>query len=1304
MNCTFTFIYRMTVRQAALAGRYAFLLVLLFAFYSPIYGQVIATESFETAMIAGSGQGDCGCITLPDQFSDGFNDYYGRQSDGTIAANGGADYSNEDGGFYLAGEDHDAGGDCTVCTGTLCMTMDNLVVPNPTQDRTYQVSFLAGGNNANSDWEIDDFLRIEYSTDDQSTWNNLVCFTYTTTGSLETLTEDSDCVQPGDNINTLAPALTAYAGTFNAQNPTNNRIHVRVCANSNSGNEEWAVDLIEVQDMGANSSIVCPTVGAVANSSSAVCENDLFDVTATGLANMDMAANMEQDFGIRFVAFTSTPVDPYVGGTDLGTVTFGALTAGNTTAALVGASLATAGTYTVYAVLSPTPTASSCRPSAVSSTLTVSAPSNVTFTAPADVCEGDAAFVTSNAGLPSGAGGVYSGTGVTDVGDGVNFIFTPATAGVGTFTLTYTFTNGAGCVASASDDIQVFADPVVSFTAPADLCINAGVQTGLGGGTPTGGVYSGTGVTDDGNGMTYSFDPAAAGVGTHTITYTFTSNGCTGSASDDIEVFAVPNVTFTALADLCINAGVQSGLGGGTPTGGVYSGTGVTDDGNGMTYSFDPAAAGVGTHTITYNLTDSNGCMDSASDDVEVFALPNVTFTAPADVCEDDAPFVTSNAGLPSGAGGVYSGPGVSDSGDGVNFVFMPATAGVGIHTITYTFTDGNGCTGSASDDIEVLASPNVTFTALADLCVNTGIQMSLGGGAPASGIASSTYSGSGVTDNGDGTYDFDPAAAGVGTHTITYSVTATNGCMGAASDDVEVLEAPEPFIEIGGTFCQDDSPLTLEPAVGPSGGVFSGPGVTDDGNGMTFTFDPGAAGVGMITVTYTVTFANGCSGSITGTLTVNGVPNVSFTALSDLCIDAGVQISLGGGSPASSVATSTLYSGPGVTDNGDGTYDFDPAAAGVGVQTLMYTATTNGCSSTASDDVEVFALPTVTFTALPDLCIGDGVQMSIGGGMPASSTMTTGIYSGPGVTNNGDGTYDFDPVAAGIGTHIITYDFTDANGCSGSAMDDVEVADGPSATLSTALYYCLDAPIQSVPIVGGSPSGGVYSGPGVTDNGNGTNYFLDPTVGGPGTITISYTVSGANGCTSVATSTIDIIDCGVSITDPCVCLNNASTIDVDAGTGGDDGQFAEIISIVDDQGGMLPSGQIWTVTAATGAFDANNVPAVGMQSAGVPIATDGSLTLTFNAVLGTYELPFVHVDATGYSITVEGPFGQGSPVNSSLTIGNTCQYPNPEFNPTLPDVICSSDMPITLGATDSNGNGADAISFFINGTPASVF
>ncbi len=215
----------------------------------------------------------------------------------------------------------------------------------------------------------------------------------------------------------------------------------------------------------------------------------------------------------------------------------------------------------------------------------------------------------------------------------MTYSFDPATAGVGTHTLTYSFTDTNGCSDSASDDVEVFALPIVTFTAPADICLNAGVQAGLGGGLPTGGVYSGSGVTDDGNGMTYSFDPAAAGTGVHTLTYDFTdTNGCTGSASDDIEVFNSLTATFTAPADLCENAGIQTGLSGGMPIAGlgdtgIYSGSGVNDDGNNMTYSFDPAVAGVGTHTITYTFTSADGCTGSASDDIEVFGVPAATFT-----------------------------------------------------------------------------------------------------------------------------------------------------------------------------------------------------------------------------------------------------------------------------------------------------------------------------------------------------------------------------------------------------------------------------------------------------------------------------------------------------------------------------------------------------------------------------------------------------------------------------------------------------------------------------------------------------
>jgi len=110
---------------------------------------------------------------------------------------------------------------------------------------------------------------------------------------------------------------------------------------------------------------------------------------------------------------------------------------------------------------------------------------------------------------------------------------------------------------SRSDGTEAFDTPsgIAAFTAPEDVCANSEVLTGISGGTPFGGIYSGSGVTDDGNGSTYSFDPAAAGVGVHTITYDVPAGNCTvaSSASDDIEVLAIPpGPATTGVTDFCL--------------------------------------------------------------------------------------------------------------------------------------------------------------------------------------------------------------------------------------------------------------------------------------------------------------------------------------------------------------------------------------------------------------------------------------------------------------------------------------------------------------------------------------------------------------------------------------------------------------------------------------------------------------------------------------------------------------------------------------------------------------------------------
>jgi subtilisin-like proprotein convertase family protein len=84
------------------------------------------------------------------------------------------------------------------------------------------------------------------------------------------------------------------------------------------------------------------------------------------------------------------------------------------------------------------------------------------------------------------------------------------------------------------------------------------------------------------------------------------NQGSSSSKSDGTEAFDLPP-GFTSLDvvdEVCLAGGVVTGLSGGLPTGGVYSGTGVTDDGNGTTFTFDPSVGGPGNITVTYVVND----------------------------------------------------------------------------------------------------------------------------------------------------------------------------------------------------------------------------------------------------------------------------------------------------------------------------------------------------------------------------------------------------------------------------------------------------------------------------------------------------------------------------------------------------------------------------------------------------------------------------------------------------------------------------------------------------------------------------
>ena len=142
------------------------------------------------------------------------------------------------------------------------------------------------------------------------------------------------------------------------------------------------------------------------------------------------------------------------------------------------------------------------------------------------VCVGGAPLNLS--GTP--AGGVFSGVGVS------NGQFLPTTVGQGTYTVTYTYMNGNGCVNSATSTIQILAAPNVFLNFNIDEVCASDAAFIPSGGYPGGGSYE-----LDGSPIT-QIQPSTLTLGWHYLTYVYSNSTCTAERTDSFEVKAAPPV------------------------------------------------------------------------------------------------------------------------------------------------------------------------------------------------------------------------------------------------------------------------------------------------------------------------------------------------------------------------------------------------------------------------------------------------------------------------------------------------------------------------------------------------------------------------------------------------------------------------------------------------------------------------------------------------------------------------------------------------------------------------------------------
>jgi hypothetical protein len=367
------------------------------------------------------------------------------------------------------------------------------------------------------------------------------------------------------------------------------------------------------------------------------------------------------------------------------------------------------------------------------------------------------------------------------------------------------------------------------------------------------------------------FEAADTPPGEYEFTYTFDPQNGDGCDYDPItHVISINNpfdATWNNPGPLCDNGDdidLNDYLETNASTDGEWSGTGVTDN------IFSPSSAGAGGHDITYFVGTNEDCSDELTLSIIVNAAPNPSFEySSSTYCITES---NPSANITGDTGGEFSinNNGVIDNTTGEIDIIA---SGTGTYTVTYTIS--GDCSESAEFDIEIIELPDVTINPITPLCENDDpvtLTAATEGG---------TWSGQGVTDNGDGTGFFDPSI-GSGVYEVTYEI--TGDCPNSDLIDVEVLPINTATITSndGLVFCLEETSVNL------TGNDINGTwsttsnGFTDLGNGNA-TFNPSDAGVGSHVIEFTTT---GCSDNDQITITVLPPPiSPSITPESHYCL-----------------------------------------------------------------------------------------------------------------------------------------------------------------------------------------------------------------------------------------------------------------------------------------------------------------------------------------------------------------------------------------------------------------------------------
>lgn len=633
-----------------------------------------------------------------------------------------------------------------------------------------------------------------------------------------------------------------------------------------------------------------------------------------------------------------------------------------------------------------------------------------------------------------------------------------------------------------------------------------------------------------------------------------------------------------------------------------------------------------GTYTVVG--AEPNGCTATASEIItQNIVAPTLAITNLSGTTTLNCTTTTINLNASGGSSYSWS--------NGTSVVSTTAALGVTLPgTYTVSSTGANGCVGTTSITItQDISVPSIALSNTNGIllnCSNTSTTLTASGGNSYSWSNGSSIVGTTASIN----------VTTPGTYTVT--ATSTNGCTSTASQ-VITQDLSAPTASISSSVANNMLTCTTTSIL-----------LTASGNG-TYNWSQGATSLGSSptlnitnpgTYTLTVAGANGCTATSSVVISQN-IQNPTATISNNTntltCSTTNIALTAsGGGTYSWSNGTSVVGSSANLNVSAPGTYTVTVTSA-------------NGCTNTAAATILQDILAPIggstnnsNTTVLS--CSQTSISLTATGGVSYSwSNGTSVVGSSANLSVTTPGTY--------------TVTITGANGCTTTQSSTItQTVAAPVVAISNVPNSSeLTCTLTSIALT--ASGGGTYS----WSNGTtilGTSATLNVT--NPGTYTV--TVTGSNGCSSTASTTIT-----QNITAPIAaitanpnttmlsCTNSAISLAATGGisyawsSGGTSLGINATISISTPGTYTVTAtgANGCTATASTTITQNNQAPTVSIAASanGVLTCITTSITLTGSSSTGTGTATWLN----GSTVLSTGPIsGAGNVANFSVSAPGT--------------------------------------------------